>query len=228
MSERTRPLLQRFTPTPTSGHPPLFHAGAGLPAKGPASPAPVPETPSLASQLLPGAPTAIPCRSRLAGEGARKPCVGSRNAFAGKPAPTRGTHRYSMQEPACRRRGPQTLRRFRKRLRWQASSYQGHPPLFHVGAGLPAKGPASPASVPETSSLASQLLPGAPTAIPCRSRLAGEGARKPCAGSGNAFAGKPAPTGVPARRFLGGERAPLPSSSRGACPYTRWPLRLQG
>ncbi|PUA45383.1 hypothetical protein C5U62_07775 [Pseudomonas protegens] len=63
-------------------------------------------------------------RSRLAGEGARKPCSAWADAFAGKPAPT--AVRCTAQLP--------------------------------VGAGLPAKGPASLAAPVTTPSLASQRL----------------------------------------------------------------------
>ncbi|MGR4041887.1 hypothetical protein FW796_21010 [Pseudomonas sp. 910_21] len=69
-----------------------------------------------------GADRRIPCRSRLAGEEAHKPCIALEDTFAGKPAPTRQTDE------------------------------------FHVGAGLPAKRPTSPASPSRTPSLASQLL----------------------------------------------------------------------
>ncbi|MGR4041899.1 hypothetical protein FW796_21070 [Pseudomonas sp. 910_21] len=58
-----------------------------MPAKKPASLASPSRTPSLASQLL-QADRRIPCRSRLAGEEARKPCIALEDAFAGKPAPT--------------------------------------------------------------------------------------------------------------------------------------------
>ncbi|MGR4041206.1 hypothetical protein FW796_17475 [Pseudomonas sp. 910_21] len=63
-----------------------------MPANWPASLAPSRPTPSLASQLLRGDvyPSNRPatCRSRLAGELARKPCTVPTDAFAGKPAPT--------------------------------------------------------------------------------------------------------------------------------------------
>ncbi|PUA45384.1 hypothetical protein C5U62_07780 [Pseudomonas protegens] len=77
---------------------------------------------------------AVPRRSRLAGEGARKPCTACDDAFAGKPAPT--AVRCTAQ--------------------------------FPVGAGLPAKGPASLAPPVTTPSLASQRLQqsGAPRSSP--------------------------------------------------------------
>ncbi|PNV96799.1 hypothetical protein FEF10_29890 [Pseudomonas protegens] len=62
-----------------------------MPAKRPASLAPRSRTSSLASQRLHLARLRrCSCRSRLAGEGARKPCTALKDAFAGKPAPTAG------------------------------------------------------------------------------------------------------------------------------------------
>ncbi|RXU65483.1 hypothetical protein CW358_14785 [Pseudomonas protegens] len=63
-----------------------------MPAKRPARHASPGLAPSLASQLLRSAQhRRCPCRSRLAGEEARKTCIAWAGVFAGKPAPTVGT-----------------------------------------------------------------------------------------------------------------------------------------
>ncbi|RXU65477.1 hypothetical protein CW358_14740 [Pseudomonas protegens] len=49
----------------------------------------MPSTPWPAACTVAG-PTPEPCRSRLAGKGARKPCIAQADAIAGKPAPTAG------------------------------------------------------------------------------------------------------------------------------------------
>ncbi|SEC07658.1 hypothetical protein SAMN05216178_3355 [Pseudomonas saponiphila] len=189
-----------------------------MPAKRPARHAPPPGSPSLASQLLRSPGIAEHSgRSRLAGEEARKACAVPGVAFAGKPAPTlarcRGTFRW---EPACRRRGPQGMRRSWGRLRWQASSYAR--PVSRnipVGAGLPAKRTARHAPLLGSPSLASQLLRSPGVAEHSgRSRLAGEEARKACVAPGVAFAGKPAVTG--SSRIRSGSAAPVRRSA--VCP----------
>ncbi|MCP1518096.1 hypothetical protein J2Y74_002406 [Pseudomonas migulae] len=102
------------------------------------------------------------------------------------------------------------MRRFCLRHRQQAGSYRGiaaHPfssvvNTVFVGAGLPAMKPSNLAAFLPTPSPASRLLQGdcgAPLFQRCehslcRSRLAGDGAFKPCDVFEDAIAGKPAPT----------------------------------
>ncbi|PYC41345.1 hypothetical protein DMX08_06205 [Pseudomonas protegens] len=51
-----------------------------------------------------GRDTQTPCRSRLAGEEARKPCIALKDLFAGKPAPTgaRAGHKALSARPTTR------------------------------------------------------------------------------------------------------------------------------
>jgi len=188
-SSRASPLLQGDWCRPRGSNSPAIPVGAGLPAKKPAHPAsPLPDTPpSPASRLLqcfvaftnPEA-TEDPCGSWLASDSGVSGAgdVAWAAVIAGKPAPTGDW---------CRPRGSNS-------------------PAIPVGAGLPAKRPAHPASLlPDTPpSPASRLLqcfvafinPEA-TDDPCGSWLASDSG---VSGAGDVacaafFAGKPAPTG---------------------------------
>ncbi len=102
-------LLQGFAVCSRSSVVNPILVGAGLPAMRPSSLAAFLPTPSPASRLLQGdcgAPLFQrcehnPCRSRLAGDGAFKPCDVSEGAIASKPAPTKFCAVHGREQIAC-------------------------------------------------------------------------------------------------------------------------------